>query len=90
MDKNDKQAMRLKKLKERFETERERVKAYEQVVQIYAGYMALLLRALGATKDEPFKMTHSEISAAMAGPEVRAIPADDGISVYIEEVKENA
>lgn len=89
MTEEQKLKQKLKKMKERYEQEREKVKAYKQIVKIYGSYMALMLEAMGATKDKPFKMRHSDISKALAEKETYALPTNDGFKMYFEIVKEN-
>ena len=84
---NEKLQQKLEKMKARFEEERERVKAYEQIVKIYGAYMAVLLSALGATKDKPFSMKHSDITRGLEELETRAVSNDDGFDLFAEEVK---
>lgn len=88
MTEKEKLQQKLEKMKSRFEGERERVKAYEQIVKIYGAYMAVLLRALKATKEKPFKLTHADISKSLEELETRAIPSEEGFEIYVEE-KEN-
>lgn len=88
MTNQEKLQQKLDKMKARYEDERERVRAYEQIVKIYGAYMALLLRALNATKDKPFKLTHTEITEGMNKLETRAVPSEGGFEMYVEE-KEN-
>lgn len=90
MDNQEKLRKRLEKMKARYEDERGRVKAYEQIVKMYSAYMAVLLNALSAVKDKPFKLKHSEITKGLEEFEVRAIPSEAGFDMYVEKKeKEN-
>lgn len=78
---------KLDKMKDRFEEERERVKAYKQIAEIYGAYMAVLLNSLGATRDKPFQMTHVDIAKALETLETRAMPSETGFEMYVDSVK---
>lgn len=75
------------KLKEMLMTEREKVAGYEQVAKVHSAYISILLKKLGATKDNTVIITDSEIKEALNKYEARAIKTEDGWGLYCE-VKE--
>lgn len=87
MTKEEKLQKKLDKMKSRYEDERERVKAYTQIMQMYSAYMAVLLQALNATKEKPFKLKNGEITKALKGFETRAVPSEDGFDMYVEKIE---
>ena len=87
--KEEKLQKKLDKMKSRYEDERERVKAYTQIMQMYGAYMAVMLQALGATKDKPFRLEHTAVTTALENYETRVIPTDGGFDMYVEELKKD-
>ena len=84
----EKMLKKLEKMKQRYETEREKVKAYEQIIQIHSAYMGILLKALGATEEKPFEYTHEAVTNAMENINAMAIPTENGFKLFYVE-KEN-
>lgn len=82
----DKTKIKLKQMKQRYETEREKVNAYGQIVKMYSAYIGLLLQKLGATKDAPVKLLHDDITKAMDEFETRALSTEAGFEMYVEVV----
>ena len=80
----DKQKEKLKKM---LLAERERVKGYEQVAKVHSAYISILLKKLGAAKDNTVTITDSEIRKALNKYEARAVKTEDGWGLYCE-VKE--
>jgi hypothetical protein len=70
------------------DTERTRHKAYEQIVNGYSAYIAILLDKLGATKDNAITITAEEAAEALKKYETRGIPIDGGFSLYCEVIGE--
>lgn len=75
------------KLKEMLLVEREKIKGYDQIAQVHSAYISILLKKLGATKDNAVAFTDSEIKEALKKYEARAIRAENGWGLYCE-VKE--
>ena len=64
--------------------ERERVAGYEQIAKLHAAYIAVLLKRLGVTKDNPVEITDADVQEAMRH-EVRGYPAGEKAwKLYIE------
>ena len=74
--------------KERFRAEREKVAGYEQIAKMHSAYITILLKKLGATKDNMITITAGEVKEAMEHHEARAVLADNGCSLYCEVTKE--
>ena len=72
------------KLKRMLIAEREKVAGYEQIAKVHSAYISILLNKLGATEDKPITITGKEIKEALGMYEARAIPAEDGYSLYCE------
>lgn len=75
------------KLKEMLLAEREKVAGYEQVAKVHSAYISILLKKLGAIKDNTVTITDSEIKEALNKYEARAVKTEDGWGLYCE-VKE--
>ena len=80
----DKQKEKLKKM---LLAEREKVAGYEQVAKVHSAYISILLKKLGAIKDNTVTITDSEIKEALNKYEARAVKTEDGWGLYCE-VKE--
>ena len=66
--------------------EREKVAGYEQATKIHNAYIYILLKRLGATKDNAVEIISQEIAEAIEKDEVKAfISEQGGISLYCEE-----
>lgn len=72
------------KLKKMLEDERARVVGYEQIAKVHSAYIGILLQRFGAVKDNGVKITGTQVKEAMAKLEVRALPEEDGFTLYIE------
>ena len=77
----------IAKLKQMVEHEREKVAGYEQISKLHAAYIAILLRKLGATENEPFTITAADVAEAM-GLEVRGYPDGTSWKLYVENDNE--
>lgn len=75
------------KLKEMLLVEREKIKGYEQIAQVHSAYISILLKRLGATKDNAVAFTDAEVKEALKKYEARAIRTANGWGLYCE-VKE--
>ena len=64
--------------------EREKVKGYEQLAKVHSAYISILLNKLGATKDNMITITAEEVTEALTKYEARALPSEDGFSLYCE------
>ena len=67
--------------------ERGKVKGYEELAMVHSAYITILLKKLGATEDNMLTITPLEITEALQKYEARAVPAENGFSLYCE-VKE--
>lgn len=72
------------KLKQMVETEREKVAGYEQLAKVHSAYIAILLRKLEATEDNPINIKASDVTQALEMYESRAIATNDGFGLYYE------
>lgn len=68
--------------------ERGKVKGYEELAHLHSAYISILLKKLGATKDNMVTITASEIMETLSKDEVRVIPAEDGCRLYCEVIAE--
>ena len=68
--------------------EREKVAGYEQIAKVHSAYISILLNKLGATKDNVITVKAGEVKEALKRYEVRAMPVDDGYSLYCEVIAE--
>lgn len=64
--------------------EREKVVGYEQIAKVHSAYISILLKKLGATKDNMIAITAAEVTEALAKYEARAMQTEDGYSLYYE------
>lgn len=84
-------AERLKKRNERLlnmaKEAREKVAGYEQLAKVHSAYISILLKRLGATEDNMLTITASEVTEALSKYEARAMPAEDGFSLYCEVIE---
>ena len=67
--------------------EREKVVGYEQIAKVHSAYISILLRKLGATKDNMITIMASEVTEALKKTEARAVQADGGWSLYCEDIE---
>lgn len=67
------------KLRRMLEEEKKSVAGYEELKKIQSAYVAILLKKLGATEDNPVMITSDEIKEALAQDNVRAIIEDVGV-----------
>lgn len=84
LEQEEKRNDNLKKMVER---EREKVAGYEQIAQVHSAYISILLNKLGATKDNMITITASEVTEALKKYESRAMPAENGYSLYCEVIE---
>lgn len=91
---NKKQKKSNKKLKYRswiayfeslYKAEQQKIAGYEQMSKIYSAYLYLLLKKLEATKDSMVTFKKDEIQEAIQSCAIRALPEEDGWSLYYEE-----
>lgn len=70
---------------EQLKAEREKVKGYEELAKIHSAYISILLKELGATKDNMITITAAEVTEALQKYEARALPNKDGsFGLYCE------
>ena len=67
--------------------EREKVKGYAEIAKVHSAYIAILLQKLGATKDNMIAITAEEVKEALAKYEARAMPTEEGFSLYCEVIE---
>lgn len=67
--------------------EREKVAGYEQIAKVHSAYISILLNKLGATKDNMITITASEVTEALKKYEARAMPTEEGYSLYCEVIE---
>lgn len=77
---------RSERLRKAIAEEREKVAGYEQIAKVHSAYISILLKKLGATKDNMLTITASEVKEAIEKYEARAMPAEDGFSLYCENI----
>lgn len=68
--------------------ERGKVAGYEQIAKMHSAYISILLKRQGATKNNVITITASEVKEALEKYEVRAIPTEDGYSLYCEVIND--
>jgi len=67
--------------------ERQKVAGYEQLAKVHSAYISILLQKLGATKDNMITITSAEVTEALKKYEARALPSEDGFSLYCEVIE---
>ena len=67
--------------------EREKVAGYEQIAKVHSAYISILLKELGATKDNTITITAGEVKEALEKYEARAMQVDGGYSLYCEVIE---
>lgn len=83
----EKVKMRNDRLMKMINEEREKVKGYEEIAKVHSAYISILLRELGATKDNMITITTSEVTEALKKYETRAMQVDGGYSFYCEVIE---
>ena len=68
--------------------ERDKVAAYNEIAKVHSAYISILLKELGATKDNMFTITASDITKALDCYETRAVQVEGGYSLYCEVIAE--
>lgn len=77
---------RIEKLHRMVKTEREKVEGYQQIIELYSGYIAILLEKLGAnTEENGVVITSAEVDDAVRKYETRGIMKDGAVSLFIAE-----
>lgn len=76
---------RVDKLRVMVETEREKVAGYQQIIELYSGYIAILLEKLGATEENGVVITSAEVDEAMKKYDTRGYTKDGAVSLFIAE-----
>lgn len=77
------------KLREMNAKEREKVAGHEELAKIQTSYIAILLKKLGATKDNPVTITREDVSESIAKDVVKVGFADVGVfKFYVGEESE--
>ena len=73
------------KLRQMNDEKRLEVNGYRELTRIQNAYIAILLKKLGATKENPATMTKGEVKDAVAkGEPVMADVSDSGYGFYID------
>lgn len=75
------------KLMKMVSEERQKVAGYEQLAKVHSAYISILLNKLGATKDNMITITSAEVTEALKQYEARAMPAEEGFSLYCEVIE---
>ena len=75
------------KLMKMVSDERQKVAGYEQLAKVHSAYISILLQKLGATKDNMITITSAEVTEALKKYEARALPSEDGFSLYCEVIE---
>ena len=68
-------------------SEKQKVKGYEELAKVHSAYISILLNRLGATQDNMVTVTAAEIKEAMQKYEARAVPSDGSWGLYCEVIK---
>lgn len=76
------------KLKTMLEAERQKVAGYEQLAKVHSAYISILLKKLGATKENVITITPDAVKDALEHYEARALANGDGSFGLYCEVKE--
>ena len=63
---------------------RERCRNYEKIANVHSAYISILLKRLGATKDNMVTITASEVKEAMDHHEARVTIDGDTYNLYCE------
>lgn len=81
--------IRIWKLEKLLQAEKDKTKAYGQLMDAYTTYIAILLNRLNATKDMPVAITEEEIKGAMEQYKVMGTYNADGVKVklYVDGVQ---
>lgn len=80
----EKERERNKKLLAMVNDAKEKVRGYEQVAKVHSAYIGILLKKLGAYKDNAFNIKPEDVADALKNIETRALPMEDGSwSLYI-------
>ena len=66
---------------------RQKVAGYEQLAQVHSAYISILLKKLGATKDNMLIITAEEVKEALTKYETRAMPVENGFGLYCESTE---
>lgn len=69
---------------EQFEILKGKTAGYEEMAKVYSAYIYLLLKKLEATKDSVVTFKQDEIQEAIQNCSTRALPVEDGWSLYYE------
>ena len=82
-----KEQTRNKRLLGMVKTEREKTAGYEQLAKVHSAYIAILLKKLGATKEQPVIILAEDVTEALESYETRAFSYEDGSwGLYCETV----
>lgn len=77
---------KIEKLRRMVETEREKVAGYQQIIELYSGYIAILLEKLGAnTEENGVAITSAEVDEAMKKYDTRGYTKDGAVSLFIAD-----
>lgn len=80
----EKEQERNKKLIAMVNDAKEKVRGYEQVAKVHSAYIGILLKKLGADKDNAINIKPEDVADALKNIETRALPMEDGSwSLYI-------
>ena len=75
------------KLIRMLESEKQKAKAYNKIFQIHSAYVAILLKKMGADKDNAVTLTTEEVMSAKEKLEARATVEAEGVyKLFYEEI----
>lgn len=83
-DKRSRKQKWIDLLDDQLYAEKEKVAGYEQIAKVHSAYIAILLRKLEATEDNPINIKASEVTEALTMYESRAVATKEGFGLYYE------
>lgn len=75
------------KLMKMVSDERQKVAGYEQLAKVHSAYIAILLKRLGATRENPLTITAEETKEAILNYEARALIENGDYNLWCEVVE---
>ncbi len=81
-----KERKRNERLLKMVKDEREKARGYEQLAEVHGAYIGILLKRLGADKENAVVIRAEDVTDALKNYETRALPGEDGAwSLYWED-----
>lgn len=84
MKEKSRQQKWIDELQDQLDKEKAKIAGYEEMAKVYSAYIYLLLKKLEATKDSVVTFKKDEIQEAIQNCGIRALPVEDGWSLYYE------